>query len=563
VAERRFLAEVQHPSIVGVYNFVQHPDPRSGALTGYIVMEYVGGKSLRQILLDRRAATGDSLPVPDALAYAIEVLPALGYLHSRGLVYCDFKPDNVIQVEEQIKLIDMGAVRRIDDEDSPVFGTVGYQAPEIATLGPSAASDLYTVGRSLAVLTFQFPGWRTEFEHSLPDPATIPVLATHNSFLRALRRATHADPDSRFESAAEMAQQLTGVLREVLAVADGKPRPGFSALFSAEVRTIGTPDIEPGDEAAPLAAPSAGEIAAGLPVPAVDSADPAAGFLATLSTLDQAQRIAALTAAVQGGQGTPPAVAESMETQLALARAAIVSADTARAAAVLAAAAGRDPGDWRITWYTGLLRLVSGDAQQARAAFDAVLDVLPGELAPKLALGLAAEAAGDHATAGQYLDVVWTVDRSYVSAAFGLARMKVAAGDVVGAVTALTAVPESSSQYLAAQVAAIRIRLTPPSGHHWVSGTQLHEAARQLGRLRLSPAQQQHVTAELLLAALARVVRGQPLDSGPLLGVEPSERAVRLGLENSYRQLARLSPDRARRVTLVDKANEVRPRTWS
>ncbi len=124
VAERRFLAEVEHPSIVGIYNFVQHADRRTGESAGYIVMEYVGGKSIKEILVERRQA-GQSLPLPVALAYAIEVLPALGYLHSRGLVYCDFKPDNVIQTEEQLKLIDMGGVRRIDDEDSAIYGTIG------------------------------------------------------------------------------------------------------------------------------------------------------------------------------------------------------------------------------------------------------------------------------------------------------------------------------------------------------------------------------------------------------------------------------------------------------
>src|SRR5262249_31102967 len=152
-AERQFLAEVEHPNIVRIYNFVQHADRRTGEQAGYIVMEYVGGKSLKQILQDARAA-GGSVPGAHAIAYTMEVLPAVGYLHDRGLVYCDFKPDNVIQTEEQLKLIDMGAVRAVDG-DGPIYGTVGYQASEIETDGPSVSSDLYTVGRALAVLSFE------------------------------------------------------------------------------------------------------------------------------------------------------------------------------------------------------------------------------------------------------------------------------------------------------------------------------------------------------------------------------------------------------------------------
>ena len=162
VAERQFLAEVEHPNIVRIYNFVQHADRRTGEAAGYIVMEYVGGKSLKQILLDARDS-GGSVSVPHALAYAIEVLPALGYLHDRGLVYCDFKPDNVIQTEEQLKLIDMGGVRRIDSDEA-IYGTVGYQAPEIETDGPTPSSDLYTVGRALAVLTFEFKGFQSTYQ---------------------------------------------------------------------------------------------------------------------------------------------------------------------------------------------------------------------------------------------------------------------------------------------------------------------------------------------------------------------------------------------------------------
>src|SRR5579872_1760438 len=243
VAERQFLAEVEHPNIVRIYNFVQHADRRSGEQAGYIVMEYVGGKSLKQILVDARQA-GGSVPVTHALAYAIEVLPALGYLHDRGMVYCDFKPDNVIQTEEQLKLIDMGGVRRIDSDEA-IYGTVGYQAPEIETAGPSVSSDLFTVARALAVLTFEFKGYQSSYKFTFPDG--VPLLAQQESFTRLLRRATNIDPGRRFSSAGEMAEQLTGVLREVLAVADGTPRPAFSTVFSPELQAIGTGDHTSGD----------------------------------------------------------------------------------------------------------------------------------------------------------------------------------------------------------------------------------------------------------------------------------------------------------------------------
>ena len=478
VAERQFLAAVDHPNIVRIYNFVQHTDPRSGETAGYIVMEYVGGRSLRQILLDERKA-GRSVPVEHALAYAIEVLRAFGYLHSRGLVYCDFKPDNVIQAEEMLKLIDMGGVRRIDDEDSPIYGTVGYQAPEIAADGPSPSSDLYTVGRALAVLTFEFTGYTSTYQHTLPDPATVALLAQQESFYRLLRRATNPDPGRRFASAGDMAEQLTGVLREVLAAGDGDPRPAFSSLFSPELQAVGTEagEMDGSDWAtASGALPRPAQIAAGLPVPQVDVTDPAAGYLTTLSTLDPAQMTAALSAAVRGEAGTPAAVAESAETRLALARALVVTGSLDHAATTLAELAAGDHADWRTTWYQGLRELAAGRPEAAQAAFNAVYDALPGELAPQLALGFAAEAAGDQASAARYFERVWTLDRSHVSAAFGLARARLAADDRAGAIVALAAVPRTSSHHVVAQIAAVRIHLAR-TGQAGAGFGDLREAA--------------------------------------------------------------------------------------
>ncbi|MDN3251420.1 serine/threonine-protein kinase [Streptomyces sp. MA25(2023)] len=242
ISERRFLAEIEHANIVRIYNFVEHLDQRTGSLDGYIVMEYVGGKSLKEIANGRRTPEGrrDPLPVEQACAYGIETLEALGHLHSRNLLYCDFKVDNAIQSEDQLKLIDMGAVRRMDDEESAIYGTVGYQAPEVADVGPSVASDLYTVGRTLAVLTFDFQGYTTVYADSLPDPDTIDVFRRYESFYRLLVRATDPDPARRFASAQEMAEQLTGVLREVVSLQTGRSRPAVSTLFGPEVRVTDT-----------------------------------------------------------------------------------------------------------------------------------------------------------------------------------------------------------------------------------------------------------------------------------------------------------------------------------
>ena len=214
IVERQFLAQVEHPLIVEIYNFVTHDE------AGYIVMEYVGGTSLKQILKARMRANGgqfDPLPVDQALAYILEILPAFSYLHDLGLVYCDFKPDNLIQVGDAVKLIDLGGVRRIDDQESAIYGTVGYQAPEVAQVGTSVASDVYTIGRTLVVLITEFRGYQTKYVASLPPVAETPVFAEHDSLYRLITKACAPDPADRFASVDELRVQLLGVLREVVA----------------------------------------------------------------------------------------------------------------------------------------------------------------------------------------------------------------------------------------------------------------------------------------------------------------------------------------------------------
>ncbi|WP_406376779.1 serine/threonine-protein kinase PknG [Streptomyces sp. NBC_00647] len=604
ISERRFLAEIEHANIVRIYNFVEHLDQRTGSLDGYIVMEYVGGKSLKEIANGRRTADGkrDPLPVEQACAYGIEALEALGHLHSRNLLYCDFKVDNAIQTEDQLKLIDMGAVRRMDDDESAIYGTVGYQAPEVAEAGPSVASDLYTVARTLAVLTFDFQGYTNVFVDSLPDPDNIEVFRQYESFYRLLVRATDPDAARRFASAQEMAEQLTGVLREVVSLQTGRARPALSTLFGPETRVTDTelfgkatedvsrlgarvvplrarkgasrPPARTNGALPPPAAPASvtalvkpvqtAVTALALPIPRVDPADPNAGFLAGLIASAPAELIAALHAAPAG----------SPELRLRELRARLEMGELVGAGRAVEALETDHPDDWRVVWYRGVTALATGQNEIAALSFDAIYDAFPGEPAPKLALGLCAEVLGQLDNAAEYYRLVWTTDPSYVSAAFGLARVQLAAGDRRGAVHTLESVPESSIHYTAARVAAVRARLrqrpaaeaaAPPFLDDLTAAAGQVEA---LGGFGLDAMRREQLSTEVLGCALDWVLSGSqgsaPASGGgpALLGSALDERGLRFGLERSYRTLARLAPGGEERIDLVERANRYRPRTW-
>ncbi len=556
VAERRFLAEVEHPNVVRIYNFVQHPDKKTGNQVGYIVMEYVGGQSLRQLALEHHRETGraEPLPIGQVIAYGLEILPAIGYLHSVDMLYCDLKPDNVIQAGEQLKLIDLGAVRQTDDYESPLFFTLGYSAPELATEGASVASDIYTVGRTLAVLSIEFAGYTTRHKHTLPGPDEEPLFALFGSYHRVLKRATHADPQQRFTSAEEMADQLTGVLREVMALGTGRPRPGQSTVFAMETRTFGSGMVV--GERGSLPSPDPLEVASILPLPMVDTNDHAASTLASITATEAGELVAALASAPQ----------DSIEVRLRMVRARLELGDLRAAQGELDAARrlGTDPADWRPDWYQGLIALATRNLKEASAAFDRVYDAVPGEIPPKLALAICAEYAGNYFAAARYYELVWRTDRAWVSAAFGLARVYLAQGARAGAIEVLEAVPDTSSHHVAAQVAAIKIK-TRGNDAARLGEQDLHDAARRLERLALDAERRTQLSAEVLEAAYGWVRAGQPgtagAESRTVLGCRLVERDLRFGLERCYRALARLAATPEQRVELVDKANSIRPRT--
>jgi serine/threonine-protein kinase PknG len=534
LAERRFLAEVEHPNIVKIFNFVQHES------SGYIVMEYVGGRSLKQILAARRDDNGDRpdpLPPTQAIAYMLEILPALGYLHQLGLLFCDFKIDNVIQTQHSLKLIDLGGVYRMDDPTSSVFGTVGYQAPEIATAGPSVASDLFTVARTLAVLCFDFRGYQSTYRFTLPPLQDAPLLERYDSLYRFLLTGTAPDPQQRFQSAEEMGDQLYGVLRELVSDQEGHPAPAPSSQFGGPLRG--------GHERPEWRA---------LPHPQVDTDDPAAGYLATITTADPQQTIMQLNAAPE----------RTIEVELRHAAALIELGDWPAVEQILDQIEAADPWEWRARWYRGLAALASGRPAQAGTSFAAVYHVLPGELAPKLALGMASESDERLGEAAGWYDIVSRTDPAFTAATFGLARCRLESADRAGALAAYDRVPDSSSAYLEAQTARIHTLAGHGEGGNGAAD-ELLLAGSSLALLPIKGEQRARLEAELLEAALALVQLGSGFDDGrqSLLGCRFQERDLRFGVERSYRELARWAASSTERIQLVDRANQVRPRTWT
>jgi serine/threonine-protein kinase PknG len=525
IVEKQFLAQVEHPLIVEIYNFVTYGD------AGYIVMEYVGGISLKQILKDRmRANNGkfDPLPVDQALAYILEILPAFSYLHDLGLIYCDFKPDNLIQVGDAVKLIDLGGVRRADDQESAIYGTVGYQAPEVAQVGPSVASDIYTIGRTLVVLMMEFRGYQSKYAASFPPVEDTPLFASHDSLYRLLAKACAADPADRFASIDEFRVQLLGVLREVVA----QKTPG-TALTSATSVLFEAPAIT--SEALEWDE---------LPALRVDTSDPQYAWLINIAIENPEERIAEL-------QKAPAATAE---VRLAQARAALELRRRDLVDQIVNDMLVEDPWEWRAVWVGGLAALDAGDFPSAQSSFNAVYGQVPGELAPKLALALACERAGEWQIAEGLYQTCASTDANYVApAAFGLARIREARSDVTGAIRALDLVPSTSRSYPEAR--RMRALQLYESGKGLPS---LAQAMDSITGVQLDPRERGELTAQILERAISEVSKDGDKTGVKVGAYEAQEDTLRDGLETTYRQLAGIETDERRRYELVDKANAVR-----
>ena len=456
------------------------------------------------------------------------MLPAFQYLHDLGLVYCDFKPDNLIQIGDAVKLIDLGGVRRLDDDESAIYGTVGYQAPEVPQVGTTVASDIYTIGRTLLVLMAEFRGYQTTYVDRLPPADDVPVFIAHDSLYRLVAKMCAPDPADRFASVDELRVQLLGVLREVVA-----EKQAGTALTSAASVLFEAPAVVSDALAWDQ-----------LPALRVDTTDGQFAWLSNITAEDPKERLSELK---QAPTITP-------EVQLARARAALQAGWDKTVHEVVNQMLTLDPWEWRAVWMSGLLALQRKDVKGAQSAFNAVYGQVPGELAPKLALALACELGGEPDLAERLYRICASTDANYVApAAFGLARVRSGRQDVTGAVQALDLVPSTSRNYPESQRQKAELLYAAADGL-----PMLAQAMDSIAPVRMDPVDKAELSAKILERALATVQSQGPNRRLTIGGVPADEPELRDGLEGTYRTLASAADDDRERYALVDKANEVR-----
>jgi serine/threonine-protein kinase len=216
--EAQSSAALNHPSIVAVYDTGDAMDVHGNHIP-YIVMEYVEGQTLREILNDDRKILPER-----ALSITADVLSALDYSHRSGIIHRDIKPANVMLTPSgQVKVMDFGIARAIADSSSAmtataaVIGTAQYLSPEQAR-GETvdARSDIYSTGCLLYELLTGRPPFVGESPVSVayqhvreearpPSQLNSDVSSTvDNIVAKSLAKRT----DDRYQSAADMRQDL-------------------------------------------------------------------------------------------------------------------------------------------------------------------------------------------------------------------------------------------------------------------------------------------------------------------------------------------------------------------
>ncbi len=252
--EATHAAGLSHPNIVSIFD--------RGVAEGsyYIVMEYVEGRTLKELITSRGPC-----PIPVAISYTRQILAAVRYAHRNGIIHRDIKPHNVIVDREgRVKVADFGIARAGASEMTEagsIVGTAQYLSPEQARGAPvEESSDLYSTGVVLYEIltgTVPFTGEtpvEIAMKHLSQPPGAPSALRSeipHDLDLVVLR-ALAKEPADRYRSAEEMDRDLELVARGE-AVGRDTETAATMVLAGAGATAITTAQAPPRQQRTPVA----------------------------------------------------------------------------------------------------------------------------------------------------------------------------------------------------------------------------------------------------------------------------------------------------------------------
>jgi eukaryotic-like serine/threonine-protein kinase len=255
--EAKNAASLSHPNIVSIY------DRGEAEGTYYIAMEYLDGRSLKELIVARGPA-----PIHIAIDYARQILAAIRFAHRHGIVHRDIKPHNVlVDGEGRLKVTDFGIARAGASqmtEAGSIIGTAQYLSPEQAKGAPvDQSSDLYSVGVVLyELLTGVVPfSGDTPVEIAMkhlsrvPDPPSSKRAEIPRDLDLVVMRALAKDPSERYQSAEEMDADLRRVSRGT--AISPATEEAATAIIARPPATVATEVAPKPREPVPYAPPAA------------------------------------------------------------------------------------------------------------------------------------------------------------------------------------------------------------------------------------------------------------------------------------------------------------------
>src|SRR6187401_2999804 len=252
--EAKNAAGLSHPNIVSIY------DRGEAEGTYYIAMEYLDGRSLKELIVGRGPA-----PIKTAIDYTRQILAAVGFAHKHGIVHRDIKPHNVlVGPEGRLKVTDFGIARSGASqmtEVGSIIGTAQYLSPEQARGAPvDQTSDLYSVGVVLyEMLTGQVPfTGDTPLEIAMKHLSEVPAPPSElrpevpHDLDSVVLRALAKEPGERYQSAEEMDADLARVAEGI--PVDPETQEAATAVLAGSglMAAAPTPVITRADTEAPV-----------------------------------------------------------------------------------------------------------------------------------------------------------------------------------------------------------------------------------------------------------------------------------------------------------------------